>query len=277
MDRLADKARIGFHATLDGVWRIVGEHGEECRVVHVGQVGLEAVPSDSGEIAAQGGASLDLGGVDEHVKLEARTPVRFDDHTTVLKPLEIEHLAPGQGVDLFRDHAFVELVEWVGNGDGKGNCLADRVRVRDDVVAHDVGRIRGQDLADLCLLPVRDVSRIKGSQGLAHQYPVISFSGILGIDLCRVDIDRKVDLGLHKGGRAGDNERGDEDAEQAHGEADGDEPVGLETTVGGIASAQASARVSGCPIAHTRLLPIYGLSVTHISLGICARCARRAR
>ena len=94
LHRLADKARIGGHPLGDGIGSVVGKHGEQRRIVHIGQIGLETVSRQGGEVAARRRSGLDLGGIDIDVELEARAAAVLDHDAAILQPLEIADLAP---------------------------------------------------------------------------------------------------------------------------------------------------------------------------------------
>ena len=87
-------ARIGGHPLGDGIGSVVGKHGEQRRIVHIGQIGLETVSRQGGEVAGRRRAGLDLGGIDIDVELEARAAALLDHDAAILQPLEIADLAP---------------------------------------------------------------------------------------------------------------------------------------------------------------------------------------
>ena len=118
----------------------------------------------------------------------------------------------------------------------------------DHIVAHDIGRVGGQNLRDIGLLLVGGRGGNEARQSLPHQNAVVSAGRILGIDLGRIDIDRKVDFGLHEGWKSSDDQRSYKYAEQADGEPNGDDAIGLQPPVGGIAPANAPLRRGRCPI-----------------------------
>ena len=144
----------------------------------------------------------------------------------------------------------------------------------DHVVAQNVSGVRGQDLGEVGLLLVVRHVREEACQRIADQHSIIALGRVFGIDLCRIDIDFEIHLGLHEGRQPVDDERGNENSEQPDGERDGGNAIGLQPPVGAVASADTPLGLRRSPI---EPILIYRLCLTHIFLGICARCAERTR
>ena len=117
------------------------------------------------------------------------------------------------------------------------------------IVAHDIGRIGGQDLCDVGPILVRRSGGNEGRNRIPHDGAEISFLRILRIELGGIDINRKVHIGLHECRQAAHDDGSQENAKETDGKRNGDNAVGLQSAIGAVPPANAPLRLVGGEVA----------------------------